>query len=76
MRKELANQLRGLLKVFGHVIGAAGRQSFDARVRALAAGDTALSTAAEALLAARANLADQIARLDKLLLTQTRKEPA
>jgi len=76
MRKELANQLRGLLKVFGHVIGAAGRQTFDARVRALAAGDTALSTTAEALLAARANLAEQIARLDKLLLTQTRKEPA
>jgi transposase len=27
MRKELANQLRGLLKVFGHVIGAAGGQT-------------------------------------------------
>jgi transposase len=37
MRKEVANQLRGLLKVFGHVIGAVGGEKFDARVRELAA---------------------------------------
>jgi transposase len=36
MRKELTNQLRGLLQVFGHVIGAAGGQTFYARARELA----------------------------------------
>ncbi len=68
MRKEVANQLRGLLKVFGHVIGAVGGEKFDARARELAAGDTTLTVTAEALLAARAALAAQVARLDKLLL--------
>ena len=33
MRKEVANQLRGLLKVFGHVIGAVGGEKFEARAR-------------------------------------------
>ena len=76
MRKEAANQLRGLLKVFGHVIGAAGGRTFDARARELAAGDAMLSIMVEALLAARAALAEQVARLDKLLLAQTRQDPA
>ena len=76
MRKEVANQLRGLLKVFGHVIGAAGGEKFDARARELAAGDTTLTITAEALLAARAALAAQVARLDKLLLAQARQDPA
>ena len=75
MRKEVANQLRGLLKVFGHVIGAAGGEKFDARARELAAGDTTLTVTAEALLAARAALAAQVSRLDKLLLSQARQDP-
>jgi transposase len=53
MRKEVANQLRGLLKVFGHVIGAVGGEKFAARARELAAGDETLSTTTDALLAAR-----------------------
>lgn len=61
MRKEVSNQLRGLLKVFGHVIGAAGGQTFDARARELAAGDATLSTTADALLSARTALAEQVA---------------
>jgi transposase len=76
MRKEVANQLRGLLKVFGHVIGAVGGEKFDARARELAAGDTTLTITAEALLAARAALAVQVARLDKLLLAQAHQDPA
>ncbi len=40
MRKDVANQLRGLLKVFGHVIGAFSGEKFVARARELAAGDT------------------------------------
>lgn len=76
MRKEVANQLRGLLKVFGHVIGAAGGRTFDARARELAAGDATLSVTAGALLAARAALAEQVARLDALLLARTRRDPA
>lgn len=76
MRKEVANQLRGLLKVFGHVIGAAGGEKFDVRARELAAGDTTLTVTAEALLAARSALAVQVARLDKLLLDQARQDPA
>jgi transposase len=76
MRKEVTNQLRGLLKVFGHVIGPAGGEKFDARARELAAGDETLSTTAEALLAARTALGEQVARLDKLLLAQARQDPA
>jgi len=76
MRKEVANQLRGLLKVFGHVIGPLGGEKFDARARELAAGDVTLTTTAEALLAARGALGTQVARLDKLLLTQARQDPA
>jgi transposase len=75
MRKELGNQLRGLLKVFGHVIGATGGQTFDGRAREFAAGDVTLSTTTEALLAARTALAEQVARLDKLLLAQARPDP-
>ena len=75
MRKEIANQLRGLLKVFGHIIGAVGGEKFDARARELAAGDATLTTTAEVLLAARAALGAQIARLDKLLLSQARQDP-
>lgn len=71
MRKEVANQLRGLLKVFGHVIGAAGGEKFDARARELAAGDTTLTITAEALLAARVA---KVARRDKLLLAQARQD--
>jgi transposase len=76
MRKEVANQLRGLLKVFGHVIGAVGGEKFDARARDLAAGDETLSTTTDALLAARTALGEQIARLDKVLLAQARQDPA
>ena len=47
MRREIANQLRGLLKVFGHVIGVAGGRTFDARARELATGDATLAATAE-----------------------------
>jgi transposase len=77
MRKEVADQLRGLLKVFGHVMGAVGGEKFDARARELAAGDTTLTVTAEALLAARAaRPCDAGARLDKLLRGQVRQDPA
>ena len=76
MRREIANQLRGLLKVFGHVIGVAGGRTFDARARELATGDATLAATAEALLAARAALAEQVARLDELLLALARRDSA
>lgn len=74
--KEIANQLRGLLKVFGHVIGAVGGEKFATRARELATGDTTLAVTVEALLAARAALTAQTAQLDKLLLAQARQDPA
>lgn len=57
MRKQVVNQIRGLLKVFGHLIEAAGGEKFDARARELAAGDTTLTITTEALPAVRAALA-------------------
>jgi transposase len=75
MRKDVSNQLRGLLKVFGHVIKPAGGQSFETQARTLAEGDPVLSTTSEVLLATRHSLAEQIARLDQLLLTQARQDP-
>lgn len=48
----------------------------DARAREFAAGDTTLTITAEALLTARAALAAQVARLDRLFLAQARQDPA
>ena len=77
MRREVSHQIRGLLQTFGRLVGVAGTgQGFEARVRELAEDDPALSTAAAALLGARAALAEQIARLDKLLLAQARHDTA
>jgi transposase len=77
MRKEVSHQLRGLLQTFGLLVGVAGTgQAFEVRVRELAEGDAALSTAVEALLGARAALAEQVARLDTLLLAQARQDAA
>jgi len=75
-KSEHSHRNRGLLKVFGHVIGAVGGAKFDARVRELTAGNTALTIRAEALLVVRAALAAQVAQLDKLVLTQARQGPA
>ena len=77
MRREVSHQVRGLLQTFGRLVGVAGTgQAFEARVRELAEDDPALSIAAAALLGARTALAEQITRLDKLLLAQARHDTA
>lgn len=58
------------------MIGAVGGEKFNARARELAADDITLTTIAEALLAVRDALAEQVARLDKLILAQAREDAA
>jgi transposase len=76
MRREVSHQLRGVPQTFGHRVGVLGTgQAFEARAHELAEGDAALSAAVEALLGSRAALAEEVARLDRLLLTQARQIP-
>jgi transposase len=68
-RRDLGLKLGGLLKTFGRPVGQVGPGRFVARVRELAADLDGLREAAEALLAVRERLSEQIARLDRLLRT-------
>jgi transposase len=84
VKSEHSHRTRGLLAARARLVGMrvwsrdrGGRgEKFEARGRELAAGDATLTITAEALLAARAALAVQVARLDKLLLAQARQDPA
>lgn len=76
MRKEAVNRLRSLLKTFGHAMEAVGRAKLDARACEFASGNTMLIITADVLPAARAALAGQVARLDRLLATQAHEDPA
>ena len=57
--------LRGILRGFGLKVGATTPRTFEGRVRELVAGHPTLLAVAEALLAARATLGDQLQKLEK-----------
>jgi transposase len=60
--------IRGILRGFGLKIGTVTRKTFDLRVRELAAAQETLTTIADAMLAARALLINEVAKLHKMLL--------
>jgi transposase len=75
LKRDLENQIRGLLKNFGLVIGRAKMTTFTTRAKELLDGQPALSAAVESLLKAREALERQIADLDRKVLRLARSAP-
>ena len=75
LKRDLENQIRGLLKNFGLVIGRAKMTTFVTRAKELLDGQPALSAAVEPLLKAREALERQIADLDRKVLRLARSAP-
>jgi transposase len=75
LKRDLENQITGLLKNFGLVIGRAKMNTFTAKALELIDGKPGLAAAIEPLLKAREALARQIEALDRKLLRLARSEP-
>ena len=75
MKRDLENQIRGLLKNLGLVIGRAKMTTFTVRATELIAGKSALAAAVEPLLKAREALERQIADLDRKVMRLARSAP-
>lgn len=75
LKRDLENQIRGLLKNFGLVIGRAKMNTFTTRATELIDGRPELAAAVEPLLKAREALARQIEGLDRKVLRLARSEP-
>lgn len=75
MKRDLENQIRGLLKNLGLVIGRAKMTTFTVRATELIAGKPALAAAVEPLLKTREALDRQIADLDRKVMRLARSAP-
>ncbi len=75
MKRDLENQIRGLLKNLGLVIGQAKMGTFTARATELIGDKPALIAAVEPLLKAREAIEKQIADLDTKVMRLARDEP-
>ncbi len=75
MRRDVVNQMRGILKTFGLIIGKVGGAALPGRVRELTAENAGVAGLAEALLAVWERLGEQIAVLDRTVLQQARDNP-
>jgi transposase len=64
IKRDLDNQIRGLLKNMGLVVGKAKRGVFSARVKTLIADHPVLAQAVEPLLVTRDDIGRKIADLD------------
>lgn len=62
---DIEMSLRGILRGFGLKVGKTSQRTFASRVRELVAGHPTLLLLAEALLAARAALGEQLSKLEK-----------
>jgi transposase len=71
---DVGLSLRGILRGFGLKVGPTTERSFAGRVRKLVADHPTLTTVAEALLAARAALGEQLRQMDKHLRDQARED--
>lgn len=71
---DVEMSLRGILRGFGLKIGKTTPRNFEARVRELVEGHTTLEAVADALLAARATLGEQLNRLHKRLVSLARDD--
>lgn len=75
IRGEIENQIRGLLKNLGLVIGRAKRSTFTARAQEHIEGKPALQAVVEPLLKARDAVEQQIADLDRKVMRLARAAP-
>jgi len=71
---DVEMSLRGVLRGFGLKIGPTTARSFAGRVRELVAGHPTLTTVAEALLAARDALGEQLHTLDRRLRSHAEED--
>jgi len=76
MKRDVENQIRGLLKNFGLIIGKVGRSVFPIRVRELLMERPILERAVLPLLDLREQLKTEIAEFDRMLLKITRDNGA
>ena len=73
-KHDIEMSLRGILRGFGLKVGPTTTRSFDGRVRELVEGHPTLLAVADALLLARATLAEQLGRLQKRLVSLARDD--
>jgi transposase len=73
-RNDVETSLRGVLRGFGLKVGPTTVRSFPGRVRDLVAGHPTLTAVAEALLAAREVLGEQLRGLERRLRDQARED--
>lgn len=66
MRTDIRNQIRGVLKIFGIIMGKNRGKLFEHQVGELARGDGLLNEALRALLAVLRSVSEQVAKLDRL----------
>jgi transposase len=71
---DVEMSLRGVLRGFGLKVGPTTSRSFPARIRELVEGHPTLSAVAEALLAAREALGEQLRGLEKRLRDRARED--
>ncbi len=74
IKRDIENQIRGLLKNLGLRIGKAGGNVFSRRVEALVADQSLLQETARALLAVRESVRREIADLHRRLLALARED--
>jgi transposase len=71
---DLETSLRGMLRGFGLKVGKTTPRNFEPRIRELTDGHTTLLVVADALLSARAVLAEQLSKLQKQLVALARQD--
>jgi len=74
IKRDIENQIRGLLKNLGLVIGRAKMNTFTTRAKELIDGNPALTASTEPLLKARETIAQQIDHLDRQVLSLARHD--
>jgi transposase len=74
IKRDIENQIRGLLKNLGLVIGRAKMNTFKMRAQELIEGKPALTAVVEPLLIAREAIAQQIADLDRKVMRLARND--
>lgn len=72
---DIESGIRGVLRGFGLKVGTISRGRFDARIRDLVEGQTMLETVVGSMLAARAALQAEFAKLHRALLVLVRADP-
>ena len=76
MKRDVENQMRGILKNLGLIIGKVGRSAFPIRVRELLEKRPILERAVLPLLGLREQLKAEIAEFDRMFLKMTRDSEA